>query len=105
VTTAAIAKRNTISDDASFSRLSPSIMLTSDLDTFTRRMIVVAEIASGGETMAPRRKPNANVKPGTSALDTRAITNAVMMTIGKAKAVITRRHFQNSFHEICQAAS
>ena len=55
--------------------------------------------------MPPRRKPNANVKPGMSALDTNAITHDVMMTIGKAKLVITRLHFQNSFHEICQAAS
>ena len=48
--TAATAKRNTISDDASLSKLSPSAILTSDFGTFTRRMIVVAEIASGGES-------------------------------------------------------
>jgi hypothetical protein len=68
-------------------------------------MMVVAEIASGGEIMPPRRKPNAKVKPGMSALDTKAITHEVMMTMGKAKLVMTRRHFQNSFQDICQAAS
>src|SRR6185503_1852677 len=105
VITAAEAKRNTISDEASLSKLSPSAILTSDLGTFTRRMMVDAETASGGEMMPPRRKPNAKVKPGMSALDTRAITHDVRMTIGKAKLVITRLHFQNSFHEIFQAAS
>src|SRR4030095_15736182 len=105
VITAASANRNTISDEASLSKLSPSAMLTSDLGTFTRRMMVIAEIASGGEMMAPSRNPNANVKPGMSALDTNAITHDVMITIGKAKLVITRLHFQNSFHETCHDAS
>src|SRR5687768_5948316 len=103
--TAARAKRNTIKEDASFSKLSPSIMLTRDFGTFTWRMMVVAEIASGGDIIPPKRKPIANVNPGINALDTNAITQAVMMTIGKAKPVITRLHFQNSFQDVCQAAS
>ena len=80
-------------------------MLNSDFGTYTRRMMVAAETASGGEIMPPRRKPNAKVKPGMSARDTSAITHEVMMTMGKAKPVIARRHFQNSFHDTCQAAS
>ena len=68
-------------------------------------MIVVAEIASGGEIIPPSRNPNAHVKPGISELDTNAMTNDVMITIGNAKLVITRRHLQNSFHEICHAVA
>src|SRR4051812_33585036 len=89
VITAAEANRNTIREEASFRRLSPSIMLTSDLGTFTSRMMVVAEMASGGDIMPPKRKPNASVNCGMIALDTNAITQDVMMTIGKAKLVIT----------------
>jgi hypothetical protein len=105
VITVARAKRNTISDDASLSRLSPSIMLTNPFGTFTLRMMVVAEMASGGETIPPNRKPSANVKPGMQAWATKAITQEVSITIGNAKLVITRRHFQNSFQDTCQAAS
>src|SRR5687767_10312428 len=102
---AANAKRNTIRDEASLSKLSPSAMLTIALGTLTRRMIVVAEIASGGEMMPPRRKPSASVNPGISAREAKAITHAVMITIRKAKVAINRRHFQNSFQDVCQAAS
>ena len=103
--TAASANRNTMSEEASLRRLSPSIILSNDLGTFTWRIMVVAETASGGEIIPPKRKPNANVKPGMIILDTNAITQDVMMTIGKAKLVITRLHFQNSFHDVSQAAS
>jgi hypothetical protein len=67
--------------------------------------MVVAETASGGETIPPNKNPKANVKPGMMALDTKAIAQEVIITIGKAKLVITLRHFQNSFHDVCQAAS
>jgi hypothetical protein len=80
-------------------------MLTIAFGMLTRRMIVVAEIASGGEIMPPSRKPSANVKPGISARDANAMTHAVMITIRNAKLAINRRHLQNSFHDICQAAS
>jgi hypothetical protein len=80
-------------------------MLTCDFGTSTFRIIVVAEIASGGEMIPPKRKPNATVKPGIIALETNATTHEVRITIGKAKLVITRLHFQNSFHEVAQAAS
>src|SRR4051812_35721820 len=99
--TAANAKRNTIREEASFSKLSPSIMLTNDFGTATLRIMVVAEIASGGETIPPKRKPRANVNPGIKTFDTNATTQDVMITIGKAKLVITLLHFQNSFHDVC----
>jgi hypothetical protein len=59
----------------------------------------------GGEIIPPRRKPRASVNPGMIAEEARATTQEVMMTIGKAKLVMILLHFQNSFHEICQAAS
>src|SRR4030095_1507260 len=105
VMTAAKANRNTINDEASLRRLSPSAILTRLFGTFTWRMMVVAEMASGGETIPPKRNPSANVKPGIKAYDANATTQEVKITIGNAKLVITRRHFQNSFHDTCHAAS
>ena len=81
------------------------MIVTYDFGTFTFRMMVVADIASGGEIIPPKRKPNAKVKPGMKALETNATTHEVMITIGKAKLIITRLHFQNSFHDVCHAAS
>src|SRR3954447_9025998 len=92
-------------EEASLRRLSPSMILTSDFGTFTCRIIVVAEIASGGDMMPPKRKPSDSVKPGINELDTNATTQEVMITMGKAKPVITRLHFQNSFQEVSHAAS
>src|SRR5688500_9756819 len=103
--TATKAKRNTIRDDASFSRLSPSETLTRILGTFTWRIMVVAEIASGGDTMPPKRKPRASENPGMRAFDAKATTQEVKITMGNAKLMMTRLHFQNSFHDVCQAAS
>src|SRR5687768_206726 len=97
--TAASANRKTINDEASLSRLSPSAMLTIDLGAPTCRIMVVAEIASGGEIIPPRRNPRASVKPGISAVDTKATTVAVRITMGNAKLVITLLHFQNAFHD------
>lgn len=64
------------------------MMLTCDFGTFTFRMMVVADIASGCEMIPPKRKPNAKVKPGISALETNATTHEVMITMGKAKLII-----------------
>src|SRR5688572_18875797 len=80
-------------------------MLCSDLGTLTCRIIVVADMASGGDIIPPRRNPKARVKPGISAVETNATTQDVSITIGNAKLVITRLHLQNSFHEVCHAAS
>src|SRR5258706_5303826 len=105
VMTAINANRNTISDEASLRRLSPSITLTNTLGTLTWRRMVVAEIASGGDTIPPSRKPSASVKPGMIAYEAKATTQEVKITIGNAKLMMTRFHLQNSFHDICQAAS
>src|SRR4051794_28056511 len=105
VMTAATANRNTISDEASLSKLSLSVMLTSALETSIRRITVVAETASVGETMPPSKKPSASVNPGMSQLEKTPTTHDVTMTMGKAKLTIRRRHRQNSFHETCHAAS
>src|SRR6059058_5642408 len=102
---AAKAKRKTIREEASFIRLSPSIIVTRDLGTFTLRMMVVADMASGGDMIPPNKKPSAQVKPGISTVESNATTKEVMITIGKAKLVMTLRHFQNSFHEVCHEAS
>lgn len=69
------AKRNTMRDEAPLSRLSPSMMLTIAFGTLTPRIMAVAETASGGETMPPKRKPKAKVKPGIKAPDTNANTH------------------------------
>ena len=89
--TAANANRNTINDEASLSRLSPSAILTRLFGTFTCRIIVVAEMASGGDTIPPNKNPSANVKPGIRAYDANATTHDVKITIGNAKLMITRR--------------
>src|SRR5688572_4136783 len=102
--TATKANRNTIREEASLSRLSPSMILTSDLGTFICRIMLVAETASGGDIIPPKRKPSAKVNPGITQLDTNAITQEVRMTIGKAKLAITRRQRQNSFQDTCHAA-
>jgi hypothetical protein len=68
-------------------------------------MIVVADMASGGDMIPPKRNPRANVKPGIKALDVNAITHEVRITIGNANPVITLLHFQNSFQDVCHAAS
>ena len=67
--------------------------------------MVVADTASGGEMMPPNKNPQANVKPGMNAFDTKAITQDVRITMGNAKLVMTLLHFQNSFHDTCHAAS
>src|SRR6478736_5786045 len=103
--TAANANLNTINDEASLSRLSPSTILTRLFGTFTCRIMVVAEIASGGDTIPPNKKPSARVNPGISACAANATTQDVRITMGNAKLMITRLHFQNSFQDVCQAAS
>lgn len=80
-------------------------MLTIDFDTLTRRMMVVAEMASGGEIIPPNKNPSASVKPGINQVEINAIRQDVRITIGNAKLMMIRRHLQNSFHETCQAAS
>jgi hypothetical protein len=68
-------------------------------------MMLVAETASGGEMIPPNRKPWARLNPGIMALDTKAITVELIITMGKAKLIMILRHFQKFFQEVCQAAS
>src|SRR6478752_7555958 len=67
--------------------------------------MAVAEMASGGDTIPPKRKPRASVNPGIIARDENATTQEVSITMGNAKLLIIRLHFQNSFQEVCHAAS
>ncbi len=64
VTTAATAKRYATSAVASFTRLSPSRMVTIRRGTFRRSAMAVAAIASGGEMMAPSTNPAASGNSG-----------------------------------------
>ena len=100
VSTAANANLKTTKLDASFMRLSPSTMVMKRLGTLMVFKIALADTASGGETMPPNKKPVARVKPGIRAADTKATTQEVRITTGKAKLLITRRHFQKSFQEV-----
>jgi hypothetical protein len=103
--TAVRANLKTIKLEASFSKLSPSIIVTNLFGIFTSFKMDVAATASGGDMMAPNKNPNGKVKPGMTELDTKAITHDVRITIPKAKEPMTLRHFQKSFHEVCHAAS
>ena len=64
---AASANRNTIRLDASFTRLSPSRMVTTLFGMRKSWRTVVAATASGGEIIPPSRNPNASEKPGIMA--------------------------------------
>jgi hypothetical protein len=57
-------------------------------------MIVVAETASGGETIPPKRKPSANVNPGMITYDANATTQEVIITMIKAKLIMILLHFR-----------
>src|SRR5687767_2692184 len=105
VSTAISANLKMIRLAASFIRLSPSMIADKLLDTLTCFKTEVADTASGGEMIPPSKKPSAMENPGIIELDTIAITNEVRITMRKAKLLITRRYFQNSFHEVFHAAS
>src|SRR6187455_3106390 len=94
-----------MSEVASLSRLSPSATLTSNFGAFASRIMVVAAMASGGEMIPPSKKPRANVKPGIRATETKATTQEVRITMGKAKLAMILLYFQNSFHDTCHDAS
>lgn len=98
-------KRKMISDEASFNKLSPSSIDDIRLGTFTNFKIALALTASGGDTIPPSRKPNANEKPGIILLTTKATVIAVRKTTTKAKLPIMRRQRHNSFHDMAQAPS
>src|ERR1700756_3693997 len=102
---AARAKRNTIKLDASLIRLSPSSMAVILLGTFSCCNTLVAAIASGGEIIAPSRKPRGKEKPGITACAVKATAVAVNITKPNASIKMGRRNFQKSFQEVFQAAA
>src|ERR1700753_1469744 len=91
--------------EASFSRLSPSMMAESRRGTLILCKTEVADTASGGDTIPPSKKPSAIVQPGNTVLDTTATTSEVRMTIRQAKLLMTRLHRHSSFQDVYQAAS
>ncbi|MNY15821.1 hypothetical protein D3C86_1490540 [compost metagenome] len=99
------ANRKTIKLEASFNKLSPSSIEASLFGTFTNFNMAPTLTASGGDTMPPKRNPNASVNPGIKWLDTKATAKAVRNTIKKAKLPIILRQRQSSFQEVDQAAS
>src|SRR5258708_8635824 len=105
VCTAISAYRKMTSAEASFSRLAPYSIDKSRLGAFTCLSTEVADTASGGEIIPPSKKPSAMVNPGMTALDTRATTSEVRITIRKAKLPMTLLHRHNSFQDVNQAAS
>ncbi|BAP29954.1 uncharacterized protein CHSO_0917 [Chryseobacterium sp. StRB126] len=100
-----MANLKIISEEASLNRLSPSKTVDKFLGTFTNFKIAPALTASGGETIPPSTKPNANENPGIYELATKATDIAVRKTTIKAKLVMIRLNFQISFHETAKAAS
>ena len=69
-----------VSAVASFSRLSPSRIVTILRGTASRAAIAVAAISSGGATIAPSASATAQGRPGISAWATAAAAKAVAMT-------------------------
>ena len=85
-----------INDEASFSRLSPSNMVENRLGTLINLVMALTLTASGGDTMPPNKKPNANVNPGINQYAVKATPMAVMKTTIKAKLRMMRLHLNNS---------
>ena len=99
------AKRKIISEEASFSKLSPSKMDDIRFGTLTNFRIAPALMASGGDTIPPSKNPNANENPGMNQSATNATDRAVKKTTINAKLVTMRRHRHSSFHDMAKAAS
>ncbi len=89
-TAAMTASRYTVRAVASFTRLSPSKMITSRRGRFRRRAIDVAAIASGGETMAPSASAIGQPSSGTRAIATTATAIVVVITSPTASRRIGR---------------
>ena len=96
VCTATKAKLKVISEEASFSKLSPSKMVETLLGTFTCCMMVVALTASVGAKIPPNIIPIANVMPGTIQVESKPTPTAVRNTTRKAKERITRFQLNTS---------
>src|SRR5690242_16352801 len=77
VTAAATAKRYATSAIASFTRLSPSRIVTNRRGTRSLFSTLVAAIASGGETIAPSTNASGQFIPGINIRATVATTTVV----------------------------
>src|SRR5688500_14351578 len=99
------AKRKTIKLAASFTRLSPSRMMTDRLGTFNPCNTDVAAIASGGDIIPPSRKPAASEKSGISKLEIQDTAAEVKITSPNPIRLIGLFNRQKSFQEVFQAAA
>jgi hypothetical protein len=102
---AMIDVRRATSAVASLSRLSPSRMETMRLGIPTRRAIVVAATASGGDTTAPRAKAAAMLTPGTIHQATRPTPTVVKATAPTARMPMACRLARTSTSEVRSAAA
>lgn len=94
VETAATAKLKVTSAVASFTRLSPSRMVTSLRGRRMRRSSAIGATASGGETIAPSTKPTAQERPSTK-WEMAATAAAVTRTQPIASSRMGRRLARN----------
>lgn len=102
---AANANLNTVSDAASFTKLSPSRIVKPLFGIFIPFNTDDAATASGGEMIPPNKNPNARVKSGIMLTEKYAIASDVKKVRPKPIDKIERRHFQKLFQEVPQAAS
>ncbi len=100
VIAAAMANRYATSAVASFTRLSPSRIVTTRRGTPSRWKIAVAATASGGATIAPRAKAAGQPRPGMSAWATSATAAVVVRTSPTDRRPIARRFFLKSRIEV-----
>jgi hypothetical protein len=89
---------------ASFTRLSPSRIVTILLGILICLNTEVAATASGGDMIAPKRKPIPNVKPGRRARATKPMAMVVIMTRPMASVEIGSIFFLKSTQLVFHAA-
>ena len=89
--TAATDTEYAVSAVASLTRLSPSRIASSRRGTASGRRMAMAEIASGGATMAPSAKAAASGRPGMTATPTNATTAVVNSTRPTDSNAMARR--------------
>jgi len=100
LTAAITAARYRMSAVASFTRLSPSRIVTTRCGRPNRFATAVAETASGGETIAPKAMAPAQPNPGRQMCATTATAAVVANTRPTASRVIGRRFERKSRHEV-----
>ena len=87
---AATKTRNSVSEVASLTRLSPPTMVMIRRGRPSRRPTASAETASGGATTAPSTSPAASDRPGTTHQATSPTTSAVKAGSPTARSPIGR---------------